>query len=139
MEACSILEIINTDIICPIYTEQSIGIRYNLFINTNDLEVFDMRTKQEMAEYLIVQNQNKMGDNKLLSRARMIAYSEKIKRHYHTNKGHSLMEIGGSNGETYEVWFFDSGKIHCTCSFFGGLDPFERQGVGCKHLLVSTL
>ena len=98
-----------------------------------------MRTKQEMAEYLILQNQNKFGDNKLLSRARTIAYSEKVKRHYLTKKDHSLMEIEGSNGETYEVWFFDSGKIHCTCSFFGGLDPFERQAVGCKHLLAHAI
>ena len=98
-----------------------------------------MRTKEEVAEYLITQNQNKHGDNKLLARARMIAYSEKIKRHYQTQKGHSLMEIGGTNGETYEVWFFDSGKVHCTCSFFGGLDPFERQLVGCKHLLAHAI
>ena len=98
-----------------------------------------MRTKQEIAEYLLLQNQNKFGDNKLLTRARMIASSEKIKRHYITKNDHSLMEIEGSNGETYEVWFFDSGKIHCTCSFFGGLDPFERQVVGCKHLLAHAI
>ena len=98
-----------------------------------------MRTKREMAEYLILQNQNKFGDNKLLARARTIAYSEKIKRHYLTKKDHSLMEIEGSNGETYEVWFFNSGKIHCTCSFFNGLDPFERQAVGCKHLLAHAI
>ena len=98
-----------------------------------------MRTKQEMAEYLILQNQNKSGDNKLLARARIIAYSEKVKRYYLTKKDHSLMEIEGSNGETYEVWFFDTGKIHCTCAFFGGLDPFERQAVGCKHLLAHAI
>ena len=69
----------------------------------------------------------------------MIAYSEKVKRHYLTKKDHSLMEIEGSNGETYEVWFFDTGKfIVLALSLVDWIHSRDKV-VGCKHLLAHAI
>ena len=98
-----------------------------------------MSTIIDNARRLINQNTNRKGGTKLLFRAREMKNTDKIVRTYTTRKGHELAEIRGSNGELYEVWFYLSGRVHCQCSFFNGLDPMERQQVGCKHILAQAL
>ena len=94
---------------------------------------------QAAAARLIHQNRNRRGDTKLLARAREIQSSDKVLRTYTTRSGHELAEIMGSNGEIYEVWFYNSGRVFCQYSFFNGLDPRGRQQVGCKHVLADAL
>ena len=93
----------------------------------------------DKAHQLIHQNTNKRGGTKLLVRARELKNTDKVVRTYTTRKGHELAEIRGSNGDLYEVWFYLSGRVYCQCSFFNGLDPIERQQVGCKHVLAQAL
>ena len=91
------------------------------------------------AKRLIYQNRSRNGGTKLLVRAREIEDSDKIRRLYTTPRGHYLAEILGSDGEPYEVWLYSNGTVHCQCRFFEDLEPYQRQAIGCKHLLAHSL
>ena len=93
----------------------------------------------EKANRLIWQNRSKTGGTKLLCRAREIEGSTKIKLIEESPRGHSKALIEGSNGELYEAWLFTSGKVYCSCAFFADLEPFQRQALGCKHILAHAL
>ena len=43
----------------------------------------------------------------------------------------------GSNGETYKVSLWSSGKVSCGCMFFRNNDL--RQELGCKHTIALSL
>ena len=75
-------------------------------------------------------------DTKLLARAREME-SKIISTSF--KNGHFIVEVEGSNKEVYEATFFKSGKVYCTCRFCQGLDSWDRQAVGCKHLLTGAL
>ena len=98
-----------------------------------------MNSILEKANRLIWQNRSKTGGTKLLCRARDIEASPKIKLIEDSPRGHSKALIEGSNGELYEAWLFTSGKVYCSCAFFADLEPFQRQALGCKHLLAHAL
>lgn len=91
------------------------------------------------AQNLIWQNRSRNGGTKLLLRAREIEASDKIQSTIQTSNGHFKSQILGSSGEMYEVWLFATGKVFCSCAFFDDLEPFQRQGLGCKHLLAHSL
>lgn len=93
----------------------------------------------EKANRLIWQNRSRNGGTKLLCRAREIEGSPKIKVVEDSPRGHSKALIEGSNGELYEAWLFTSGKVYCSCAFFADLEPFQRQALGCKHILAHAL
>ena len=93
----------------------------------------------EKAQRLIWQNRSRTGGTKLLCRAREIESSPKIKQVEESPRGHSKAMVEGSNGELYEVWLFTSGKVYCSCAFFADLEPFQRQALGCKHILAHAL
>jgi len=93
----------------------------------------------DKAKRLIYQNRSRNGGTKLLVRAREIEGSDKILRLYTTAKGNHLAEIRGSTGERYEVWLYSNGTVYCQCRFFGDLEPYQRQAIGCKHLLAHSL
>jgi len=93
----------------------------------------------QKAQRLIYQNRSRNGGTKLLVRAREIESSNKIVRLLQTSKGHHLAEILGSSGECYEVWLFTNGQVRCQCRFFTDLEPYQRQAIGCKHLLAHSL
>ena len=93
----------------------------------------------EKANRLIWQNRSRNGGTKLLYRAREIEGSPKIKVVEDSPRGHSKALIEGSNGELYEAWLFTSGKVYCSCAFFADLEPFQRQALGCKHILAHAL
>ena len=39
-----------------------------------------------------------------------------------------------------KLLLFTSGKVYCSCAFFADLlEPFQRQALGCKHLLAHAL
>ena len=88
---------------------------------------------------LIWQNRSKTGGTKLLTRGREIESSDKIQDTIETYNGHFKSHIQGSDGELYEVWLFQSGKVFCSCAFFADLEPFQRQALGCKHVLAHSL
>lgn len=96
----------------------------------------DMAAEQTALK--IIQNniRNDGSDTKLLARAREM--ESKIISTTVRN-GHFIVEVEGSNGEIHEASFFKSGKVWCTCRFCEGLDPWDRQAVGCKHLLTGAL
>lgn len=93
----------------------------------------------EKAQRLIWQNRSRTGGTKLLCRAREIESSLKIKQVVDSPRGHSKAMVEGSNGELYESWLFTSGKVYCSCAFFADLEPFQRQALGCKHILAHAL
>jgi len=93
----------------------------------------------DKANRLIWQNRSRNGGTKLLCRAREIEESPKIKVVEDSPRGHSKALIEGSNGELYEAWLFTSGKVYCSCAFFADLEPFQRQALGCKHILAHAL
>ena len=93
----------------------------------------------EKANRLIWQNRSRTGGTKLLCRAREIEASSKIQRVEESPRGHSKALVEGSNGEVYEAWLFTTGKVYCSCAFFADLEPFQRQALGCKHLLAHAL
>ena len=98
-----------------------------------------MSIVMEKAKRLIYQNRSRNGGTKLLFRAREIEDSDRIVRMKETSKGHRIAEILGSQGEQYEVWLFSNGKVHCQCRFFDQLEPYQRQAIGCKHLLAHSI
>ena len=93
----------------------------------------------QKAHELILQNISRRGDTKLLTRAKEIYESDKIVRMYTTRKGHKLAEFIGSEGESYTVWAYQSGRVFCNCKFFSNLDSYDRQAWGCKHILAHCL
>lgn len=93
----------------------------------------------EKANRLIWQNRSRNGGTKLLYRAREIEESSKIRMVGQSPRGHAKALIEGSNGEMYEAWLFTSGKVYCSCAFFADLEPFQRQALGCKHILAHAL
>lgn len=93
----------------------------------------------EKARRLLWQNRSKSGGTKLLCRAREIEESEKLKAVEQSPNGHSKISVEGSNGEIYETWIFTTGKVYCSCAFFADLEPFQRQALGCKHVLAHAL
>jgi|GEM_PF-6010518 len=93
----------------------------------------------EKANRLIWQNRSKTGGTKLLCRARDIESSKKLISIHTTHRGHSKAIVQGSNEERYEAWLFTTGKVYCSCAFFEDLEPFQRQALGCKHVLAHAL
>lgn len=93
----------------------------------------------DKAARLLWQNRSRQGGTKLLVRARDIEASGKIVERYTTVRDHSKAIVLGSNGERYEVWFYSTGKVFCSCAFFQDLEPFQRQALGCKHLLAHAI
>lgn len=93
----------------------------------------------EKASRLIWQNRSKTGGTKLLYRARDIEDSDKLLSITTSYNGHSKAMVEGSNGERYEAWLFTTGKVYCSCAFFEDLEPFQRQALGCKHILAHAL
>lgn len=93
----------------------------------------------EKAHRLIWQNRSRQGGTKLLCRAREIEDSPKMLSFSTTSRGHAKAIVEGTNGERYEAWLFITGKIYCSCAFFNDLEPFQRQALGCKHLLAHAL
>ena len=93
----------------------------------------------EKANRLIWQNRSKTGGTKLLCRARDIENSNKLISIHTTDRGHSKAMVQGSNGQQYEAWLFTTGKVYCSCAFFDDLEPFQRQALGCKHVLAHAL
>ena len=98
-----------------------------------------MQVVMEMARRLIWQNRSRQGGTKLLFRAKEIRTNRKLLAHLRTERGHSKAVVLGSNGEHYDVWIYVTGKVFCGCAFFQDLEPFQRQALGCKHLLAHAL
>lgn len=98
-----------------------------------------MQVVMEKARRLIWQNRSHQGGSKLLFRAREIQANGKLLHHVVTPRGHSKTVVLGSSGEQYEVWIYSTGKVFCDCPFFQDLEPFQRQALGCKHLLAHAL
>ena len=98
-----------------------------------------MNALSEKANRLIWQNRSRNGGTKLLQRATEIEDSSKFVAQYFTGIGHTKALIDGSQGERYEAWIFASQKVYCSCAFFAELEPFQRQALGCKHVLALAL
>ena len=97
-----------------------------------------MQVVLEKSRRLIWQNRSRNGGTKLLFRQRDPS-SRKLLSHLVTHRGHSKAVILGSNGERYDVWIYATGKVFCDCAFFQELEPFQRQALGCKHVLAHAL
>ena len=93
----------------------------------------------EKAHRLIWQNRSRQGGTKLLERAREIEGSDKIQAMEVSPNGHSKALIHGSAGELYEVWLYNTSKVFCSCAFFADVEPYQRQALGCKHVLAHAL
>lgn len=98
-----------------------------------------MEVVMDKARRLIWQNRSRQGGTKLLVRAKEIQSSGKLLQHCVTHRGHSKTVVLGSSGERYDVWIYATGKVFCDCAFFQDLEPFQRQALGCKHLLAHAL
>lgn len=81
----------------------------------------------------------KSGGTNLLSTAFQIDASSKVKIIYQSPRSHSKVLIEGTNGELCEAWLFTLYNQFCACAFFADLEPFQRQALGCKHLLAHAI
>lgn len=96
----------------------------------------DLTIENKALKLIYNNTRNDGGDTKLLARARTM-YDKIISTTY--RNGHFILEVEGSNGEIHEASFFKSGKVWCTCRFCQDLETWDRQAVGCKHLLTGAL